>query len=127
MWRPSTSNGSLVWLGAGRQAALREVVAVQRARDHAGLARAGRRSCCSRSASQAPPDQMPTRRGVGLEQAAHAGEQLGVERFGVELSRLRHRAGSASKDSLQELLEDDRRGRGVEVARAVGAAPRSCV
>jgi hypothetical protein len=51
--------------GAAREPALREVVAVQRDREHAR--RTGRpRSFCSRSASQAPPVVMPTRTPPGL-------------------------------------------------------------
>ena len=78
------------------------------------------RSRCSRSASQAPPDQMPTSARLGLHQRAHAGEQLGVERFGVEGQRLM-RAPSGARRARQVLVEDDRGGGRVEVARARAA------
>ena len=64
---------------------------------------------------------MPTSARVGLQQAAHAGEQLGVQRFGVEAQRAHRHLGAArswtgfgtavqrSCLALQELLEDQRR------------------
>ena len=68
---------------------------------------------------------MPTSAAVGLQQAAHAGQQVGVQRFGVEAARcsmarrLRSRHGSLRNCSRMIAAA-----RGVEVARARRRAPR---
>ncbi len=71
--------------GAGGQAALGEIVAVQRAGDDARLAgqlQIGLQACGQPGAAGPDADQ----RGVGPvgEQAAHAVTQRAVERFGIE-------------------------------------------
>ena len=74
-------------VGAAPRAALREVVAVQRARDHARRAREAEvllQPLGQPGAAGPDADQHAS----GLQQRAHAAEQLGVERFGVELSRV---------------------------------------
>ena len=117
MCRPWISNGSWVWSVPRREAALREVVAVQRARDHAGRARQPEvvlQPLGEPGAAGPDADE----RAFRLEQAAHTGEQLGVERFGVELVE-------ACSQVRQELLEDDRRRGGVEIGARRRAWPRS--
>ena len=118
MWRPSISNGSLVWSAPADEAALREVVAVKRARDHAGRAveaEVGLQPLGEPGAARPDADEAA----VGLQQAAHAGEELRVERFGVEVVEHAHRSSrrAGRRERAEMLLEDDRRRRRVEVAR----------
>ena len=112
-----SSNGSWVASVPRGQAARGEVVAVQRAGDDAGAAAGRPRSACSRSASQAPPDQMPTSTRVGrAAAAARRASSSAVQRLGVGLQQV----AAGSWQAPQELFEDQRGRAGVGIAGAVG-------
>ncbi len=103
--------------GAGGEAAAGEVVAVQRARDHAGLAG----EAAGRAAAARPARRRPTR--------CRPGPPSALSRPRTPASRPAYSASASSSMRLmsaprQELLEDQRRGRGVEVARAARHARR---
>jgi hypothetical protein len=93
------------WRRARGQAARAEVVAVQGAGDHAVFARAGPGRRCSRSASQAPPDQMPTRAASGRS-SRRTPAQFGVQRLGIELQ-----CGVMRARRFAEILVEDQRRR----------------
>ena len=65
-----------------------------------------------RSASQAPPDQMPTRLVPGCSSLLHAFEEVAIQRLGVEKE-------SCSWMFSEELFEDQRGGRGVHILGAI--------
>ena len=95
--RPRTAAWS--WSAPADRPRSREVVAVQRARDHAGRAGAGRgRAAAARRARRRPTRCRPAPPS-GLSRPRTPAQQLGVERFGVELAsvvaRRSARAGTA--------------------------------
>ena len=82
-------------------------------------------AAAGRAAAARPARRRPTRCRPAARRAVSRprtpASRLGVERFGVE----RQRAHARSAGFVQELLEDQRRGRRVEVARRPRRAPRS--
>jgi hypothetical protein len=80
------------------------------------------RSACSRSASQAPPDQMPTSTASGCSRPRTPGAQLGVQRLGV---KLQHRRFTWARQVLQNCSRMTRRRRHRRLARR-RPAPRWC-
>ena len=90
MWRPSTSKGSVRGVGAGGQAARAEVVAVQRAGDDAGCAGAAAGRAAGARPARRRRTRCPPARLSGCSRPRTPPQQVGVQRFGVEVQQCAH-------------------------------------